>query len=306
MAKDGTVAVALGWRVIGGDLRVGYWVGSDGKEGEISIPRERVERWRYCDGLQGVRGTLLETSRNALVAWVAARTDLPEEFRRRTETLPQWRSAARLASFVIWWRDNRVPGDEGIFRLLEGERVEDKDGRGSYTGGRKQDKHLYDWEANQRMNCVHWRKNFYAHVALDLGRRYKDLIVEEIDWHGIGENAPPEEADDQVNKLNRGVAAVASLRDSLTRVMDRRTDVDPAYVVRDCHVCGTRCPDPGAGRYITCETCGGERRDRLENAAKNLLDRGLGREKTPPAPRGPEVPPPAKPVKKGGKTAKAK
>lgn len=301
LAETGTVAVALGWREIDGAVRVASWVGSDGASGEVTIPADRVSRWRYCDRLQGIRDTLFEESKARLAAWVAARKEpLPEGFASRVSTVSQWRSPSRLAALAVWWRSNRFPGDEEIFRLTEGELVRGVGGaRDHYTGGRKQDKHLYDWAEAQRQNCINWRKNFYRETALALAKRYKTAVVEDIDWAEIGEALPPEEAEEDVDRRNRGVAACASLRDALTNLMDR-VAVDPAGVVVDCHACGTRCPAPGSGRWVFCPRCG-DRKDRLDNAARNLLRRGTASPGEPA--RGPQPPASPKVPAKGRKKA---
>ncbi len=276
-ATEATVAVALGWRNIDNEIRVGYWVGDDGQEGAIVIPRDRLTRWLECDSLQGFRDTAFDANKEALRLWLQQQIGLPQVWKDRTASLRQWRSPARLASLVIWWRQNRLPNDGAILRQMEGELVPPPtpNGRDSYNGGRLQDKHLFDWQENRRAKCRHWRKWYYREVALALKRQYRNIVVAEIDWHAIAENPAPEEMADDVNKRYRGIAACASLRDQLTECMTEVV-VSAVRITVTCYACGATMVAPGRGQWVVCEPCGGDRMDRAMNAAKNLLQRGLG------------------------------
>lgn len=282
-ATSGTVAVALGWRMIDGDIRVAVWKGSDGEDGAVTIPRQRVASWAQCDELRSIRDTQFDADRAFLVEWLRSQT-LPPEWMERTETLHAWRSAARLAALVIWWRLHRLPGDEAAFARMEGDIVPAprvngvRVGHDHYSGGRKQNKHLYDWSENRRAKCRAWRKDFYRAVAIELSTRYRNVVIADIDWHAIAENPAPEDATGaDVNKTYRGMAACASLRDELTDLLVECRVPAPGITVT-CHRCGGACPPPGAGRWVRCERCGGERMDRAENAASNLLLRAAGAE----------------------------
>lgn len=278
-ATSGTVAVALGWRRVSDygqdEVRVAEWVGDDGASGTVRLPEELVRDWERLERLQSVRDRLFDELHGALCEWLRVQPALPDEWRRRTENIAQWNSPRRLASLVWWWRDNRLPGDEEIYRKLEGELVRaERPARDHYTGGRKQDKHLCDWQAHLRARLLAARKDFYRKVAIDLSRQYKEVIVAEIDWHEIAANPEPEEADELVRKRFRGLSACASFRDCLTHYMDEVRARAEGIVVT-CHACGGGMRDPGAGRWVRCERCGGERMDRAVNAANNLLQRGL-------------------------------
>ncbi len=274
-SETGTVAVALGWRKIGDEIRVAAWVGDDGQEGEFIIPADRVKSWLQCDDLQGIRGTMFDSQKEILRDWLKQQV-LPQVWKDRTQSLAAWRSGARLASLVIWWHKNRLPNDGAILRQMEGELV--KGGNGAhdhYTGGRKQDKHLLDWEANRRVKCQNWRKHEYREFALALRKQYKNVVIAEIDWHAIAEKPAPEKLVQEVNKRFRGIAACASLRDQLTDLMTEVTVPAPGITIT-CNVCGGTCEQPVRSQWLQCEQCGGKIMDRAFNAAKNLLARGLG------------------------------
>lgn len=272
-ARTGAVAVALGWRQIDGAVRAGEWVGSDGVTGTLRIPDDFVSQWRSLEALQSARDTEFERWRAGVLSFLHGR-ELPLEWQYRSHGLVHWRSPDRLAALVLWWRDNRLPGDADAFRAAEGELITPPDARPYYSGGRKQDRHLCDMQANRRARLIAWRKDLYHRFAIDLSCRYKSVVVAEINWHEIAENPEVERADERVPKLNRGVSACASLRDCFTKYLDSAT-VSAVHIADTCSACARRVRHPGRGRWIRCERCGGERVDRAENAARNLLSRAL-------------------------------
>lgn len=275
-ATEGTVAIALGWRIIDGFVRVAEWIGDDGSTGSIKIPDDLVRQWRLLESLQGIRDREFDRWKETVLSFVRSQPKLSTEWQERTESLHQWNSPRRLASLVWWWGRNRLPGDELAYRAAEGELIRGGPGqRDRYTGGRKQDKHICDWQANLRARLIGWRKDLYRKLAIDLSYQYRNVAVAEIDWAEIAENPEVEDADAKVNKVNRAMSACASLRDCFSKYMDQ-VEVDAAHITDDCAECGRRVKHPKAGRWICCEPCGGEKVDRAENAARNILSLAMG------------------------------
>lgn len=154
---------------------------------------------------------------------------------------------------------------------MEGELIRSRPtAKDRYTDGRKQDKHLTDWQANLRAKVISARKHFYRQVAIDLSYQYKTVIVAEIDWHVIVKNNQPEDDSEEVNKTYRALSACAILRDCLKEYMEV-AQVSPRDITISCHACDKLMTPPGRGRWVNCERCGGEKIDRAENAARNLL-----------------------------------
>jgi hypothetical protein len=280
---SGMVAVALGWRKIDGDLRVGYWVGDDGRSGEILIPEAHLSRWKVCDNLRSIRDINFNTSREALVAWLKIQDSLSDEFKTQVESVELWKSPGRLAKLLNWWRENRVPGDDVIFETLEGRKVAVGDERRpngkpvyQYTGGVKQDRHLHDWEAFSRLGGTRWRKNHYLTTAIGLAKEYAHVVTADIDWHELGYNPPIEDSDQVVNKTNRGIAAVAMLRDALHNYLTP-VEVSPKNIAIACNHCEKK--GKASGRWVKCAIHG--KIDRAENAARNLLARGMAAVQVP-------------------------
>jgi hypothetical protein len=275
-ATEGVVAVALGWRQIDGAVRVAEWVGSDGVQGTIRVPDDLVAQWRSIESLQSARDREFDRWKDGVLNFVRAQPNLPSEWVQQTATLLHWNSPYRLTELVEWWRSHRLPGDEVAYAAAEGELIRNRPAaHDTYTGGRKQDRHLCDMQANRRARLLGWRKDFYRQIAIDLSYQYKSVIIAEIDWHEIAANPEVEDADEPVNKLNRGLAACASLRDQLTHYMTEAR-VPAPHITDTCAVCKRRVSHPGRGRWIRCERCGGEDVDRAVNAARNMLFRHLG------------------------------
>jgi len=269
-AKSGVVAVALGWRVIDGLVRAGEWVGDDGVQGAIRIADDLVSQWRYLESLQSIRDREFERWKAGVLNFVQSQVSLSPEWQARTANLARWRSPRRLVALVLWWRSNRIDGDKDAFLAAEGELICRPGQRNFYSGGRKQDKHLADEQAHLRSRLISYRKHLYQQLAIDLSYQYKQVIIEEIDWHKIAENPEVEDADEKVNKTYRAISACASLRNCLTQYMEE-VQVSAVHIIDTCHRCGIRVKHPNAGRWIRCERCRGGSVDRAENAARNML-----------------------------------
>jgi hypothetical protein len=273
-ATEGTLAIALGWRVIDGTVRVAEWIGDDGERDSIRIPDDIVARWRSLESLESIRKRNFNEWHAGVVAFVNSLHSLTDDWQRETANLAQWESPRRLASLVLWWRNNRLPGDDAAFATADGELIHTPGERDHYSGGRKQDKHLADWSGHLRARLAGWRKNFYRKLAIELSCRYKNVAIAEINWQSIAENPEVEDADETVNKTYRAISSCAMLRDCFAQYLTP-VAVDAAHIIDDCAECHRRVRHPGRGRWIRCERCGSGNVDRAENAAKNVLARAL-------------------------------
>lgn len=270
LATEGALAINVGWRTLPHGLRVGYWVGSDGKSGEISIPTKKAERWGKVDDLQSIRDERFNVAVDLLANWLVEHPDVPGWLKERTATIRRWHSQARLASVVLFWRDNRFAGDEEIYEQLEG-RLSGRD----YHGWRKKDKHLWEWEENQRRGNVIWRTQFYRDIAAKLSQQYKTLIVGDVNYAKLAK-VPDIEADNRTTPA--GKARTIASPGSFTKILkDRFAEVVVAtaeHITSTCHQCGKLTPFDAAANLVNkCRHCG-EIWDQDENAAKNLLSRG--------------------------------
>jgi len=275
LARSGAVGVNLGWRLLGeGDergLRVARWVGDDGNEGELRLPMADVRRWRKADDLRSIRDERF----NATVGWLAEwlrdpGCELPDWLVERTKMLRQWRSQARLAALAIQWRGERFAGDMAAFAAIE--------------AWRKKDKHLYEWEANQRRKAAAWRDDLYRNLAADLSRRYRVACLADTDWRDLARRPTAEETrDDAGARTYRVVASPGILGRLLRERFTETVTVDSQHITQRCHACGKLAQfDAATHLWAKCRHCGLEW-DQDANAARNLLRAASGpvAQKTP-------------------------
>lgn len=262
-AGDGAVGIDLGWRVVPAGIRVAYWCGSDGWRHDNLIISERdAARWTKADDLRSIRDQRFNAAKENLRMRLATMGGKPQWLIETTSHLNQWRSAARLAALAIRWRGERFEGDEVAFAELE--------------AWRKQDRHLYEWEANQRRKAVAWRDDLYRRFAAELSRRYRTVVLEDADWRELARHAPEEEADSRIGQFARTIAAPGRLREILRERFAESLLVPAEYTTQQCHVCGGRCEwDQGRHLEHTCEHCGC-RWDQDANAAANMVAAASG------------------------------
>jgi hypothetical protein len=68
--SDKAVGVDLGWRLIDEGLRVAYWVGEDGRKGELVLPNSDLSEFKRIGSLQATIVAAHEEARAAVRAWV--------------------------------------------------------------------------------------------------------------------------------------------------------------------------------------------------------------------------------------------
>lgn len=262
-AATGCVGVDLGWRLLeDGSLRVAYWVGSDGAEGQLALSAYDLQRWDKAEQLRSIRDRAFDDIRGRLLAWLAVAKDVPDWLRERTATLPLWRSCGRLAAVALAWRDARFAGDEEEYAAVE--------------AWRAQDRHLYDWEASQIAKAMAWRTDLYRRFAATLSRRYATVALEDIDYKNLGRRPAAESKDVVYASRHRQLASPGKLADALRQRFAARADVPAMNTTRRCHSCGhIESFDAAAELVHTCGGCGAEW-DQDASAARNLLASASG------------------------------
>ncbi len=256
LANGGTVAVNCGWRRLEDGLRVAYWIGDDGQEGELRLGECDMSRWTKASDLQGIRDTRFNAIVDLLAGW-KEQHDVPDWLAERTRYMRQWRAIAKLASVALFWRDNRFSGDDAIFAAME--------------EWRKKDKHLYEWEANQRRKAVAWRDDIYRNVAARLSRRYRTVVLDDTDWKKLAKTPEPES--DKVNPaaFNRMVSAPGRMSEVLRQRFAECVRVKSKNTTQRCHVCGELAQfDAATHLWTKCRHCGAEW-DQDANHCRNLL-----------------------------------
>jgi hypothetical protein len=285
---NGAVAIDLGWRKMGDEIRVAAWVDNDGERGELRLDAHTLAGLQKHNELRSVR----DQNRNEMLAKLMPLLQtqaLPEWFRNRTVRkgaglpsqkqalayLAQWQSFARLASLARFWAENRWEGDEESFLTLE--------------AWRYQDFHLWQWEANQRRGSLNHRRDIYRNVAARLADRYSVIVVEDFDISKIAEkNAPEDDARQETGSTRQLVAPhtfITAIKSAASARGAAVVEVDCRNSTRECPQCGfTEAWDAAASvqRVPPCPKCG-SKHDQDYGAAEVLLGRYKTLEKDAPA-----------------------
>jgi transposase len=263
------VGVDLGWRrVADGGIRVAYWLGSDGREGSLVLPEEVVRRAPKSDSLRSIRDRNRDELSLVLRAWLAG---VPETswIREECAHMHAWKRIGRFAVLVGRWRDRRITGDEEIFDRA--------------VAWLKQDRHLYEWEANNRRRMQLQIAGRIEAWAVHLTREYGRVAIEKMDLRKLVRQQHPDDQtwQQQLNAQRVSVVGPGAVRLALKRFAAKAgaaiVEVPAAYTTRDCATCGHRRDDvlDWSPLEIGCSSCDAiEDQDRT--AARNLMAHASG------------------------------
>ena len=278
---DSAVAVDIGWRQIGDELRVASWGDQQGHAEELRLTDKQIYEIRRADELRATRESGFAKAHMELVGFVkAAKETLPDWLKLATETLPQWRSAGRLASLCLKWRDERKacsennPGYKEPAHLAAAFDALEK--------WRFHDHHLWSWEAHQRRRSLGWRRDVYRCFAKRMAEGYSTLVLEEFDLRKIARRpATDQSPENETARSNRQLAAVSELRGALIQAFQsfgrEVAFVSAVDTTRTCHECGS--VEKFDAATILTPTCkNGHTWDQDVRAWHNLLDRWNARE----------------------------
>lgn len=280
----GQVGVDLGFRMVADGLRVATFFGSDGYVEHLTLPTKLVDRFRFGDRLQSVIDSNFNEMRDRLVASVDAAgclvsvpddaseesgdpVPIPEWLAEAMKTIGQWKSKSRLVGLYCRWCDNRFPGDEKIWDLLD--------------AWRRQHFHLSQWRQHEGDQLREHRLSLYRAVAARLRRRYRLVCLENVNWRGLlkrRDKVVASDGDDMLVASQRDQARIASpglLGQVLTLSIAESVKVPSFDTTRMCAECGTLNEWDQAKELIhTCRKCEA-RWDQDTNAARNILREGL-------------------------------
>lgn len=236
------VAVHSGWRALGdGSIRVAvvrgagappeslsHSVRSHGDWYEVVAPARWMSAQERMEKLRSTRDTNLDLLRQDLVAWLKEHPQDDE----RLDHVDRWRSPRRFAALALQWRDQPPEGGEDIARELE--------------AWRKQDRHLWEWEANERDRIAAHRDDTWRNVAAWLTTNAGLVLLDGWDVQPLVRTPAPEDPDswqERAARANRGLTAPALLRSRIEATADRR---------------GVRVETVGGAISQTHFGCGGE------------------------------------------------
>jgi hypothetical protein len=280
----GTCAVNLGWRQREGGLRVAWLRDEFGRTEELILPDAVLSGLRQAESLQSIRDRAVDELRPWLAAWLRehgagvrqtrrpsgrwAVVEVPPWLSERTETLSQWRSPGRFAALALAWRDQRFDGDDEAYERLE--------------AWRRQDRHLYDWQAHQRRKSIGRRRELYRVWAADLARRYDTVVLGNERYSQLQRTPVPESERVEIAaaKVQQRDASPYLLRETIAQAMSVRGGTvvteDVADITAACHACGLIEKWDRITHLSHACACG-EAWDQDDNAARNLLARARER-----------------------------
>ena len=283
----GTVAMDVGWRLLPAGMRVAYWVGEDGQEGELILPAADLERWRKFRAIRSIRDERFNRVRDFLADAIDA-GKLPAE---GMQHIRLWRACAKLASVVLRWRDARWASVEAkyadVLRVFpawyssvgtHGEQIDAVLARGGddplviAEAWRMHDKHLYQYMDDISIRASRWRDQVFRKFALEIAGQYSEICMEDWNVAKARELPEPEEDREGLATFYANIASVGRLRE----IMEETMAVVPKpteYSTQECHVCGELSGEPSPEKLIhACAYCGATW-DQDANAAKVLLRR---------------------------------
>lgn len=267
LAASGACGIDIGYRTFeDGSQRVAVAIGTDGHREELRIDEGWLLRYGRVEGIQSDRDLLFNEARARLQQWLAAREQLPEWLADVRPTLAVWRSCQRLSKLVYEWHRYRprVAGEEMVLpALLE---------------WREREEHLQHYQFQMLDQLLANRQHQYRNWLSELRERYATMYVEDMNLNEAIHDVEAPEEEQEVTSLQRRKARAVALSKFLDAVFECGSlvvTVDPANTTLQCHACG-RLTAIDAASQLTyqCEHCQ-VTWDQDDNAARNILARGL-------------------------------
>jgi hypothetical protein len=208
-APGSAIAVNLRWSRAGADVTTAAeW--TDGQTAAVLTIDEAIDGMLHkSDDLRSIRDKNFEKEKAILREQLAGLAPIPPDHSERLEYLHAWKAQAKLAVHVIWWRDHRFRNDDAAFLAAE--------------AWRKQDKHLWQWEANARRKALARRRDGYRVFAAQAARTHSTLVIEKLNIARLAKTPAPEDERDLNPKASsqRFGAAPSELRSALINAFRR-------------------------------------------------------------------------------------
>lgn len=270
------VAIDVGWRSLpDGGLRVAYWADTEGNHGELALTPRTRDRFAYAHTKKGQRSENLDALLKGLKDDLHGVVD--PALKEAIQYLPRWRAPRKFVRLLRKFAD--------VLPVAARTRLE---------AWAKLDLHNWQTEFGTRMGVVRHRNDLYSVFAARLVSQYDLIVVEDFEVGNISKRAKPEKKKDTSNDFAamRNAAArqrVEASAKTLVRILvsaaartgTRIVEVRAAGTSNVHRTCGQKTK-LGIEQIHTCDHCG-TTFDRDENAAHNILDRGLTVLKDPTA-----------------------
>jgi hypothetical protein len=255
--SKGRIAIDVGWRQRGDDLRVATWVNDLGEKGELLIPALLLQRDKKVDDLKSIRDKTFNEIKEVLMK--ARNTSWPTWLYEKTKTLSKWKSKTKLARIITQWRECRELPE--LYQIAEEWRYHDR--------------HLQDWECHQRESTLNQRQHIYRLFAKEVSQ-YKQITIEKLDLAEMARvNADAEKRLNPTSREHRFDAGLSililTLKDAAYKSGSIVVEADPYLTTQWCHD-GDHEERFDAAPAIAHMCSCGISWDQDVNAARNLLD----------------------------------
>ena len=285
--KGGVVAVRIGWRAMpDGSIRVAYWYGegepkrpllvpeplrdivlvTDGDQhGEIRFPAAWSDLSSRIQAIQSGRAMDLNRLKPQVAKWLAERPKTAAQLGTTPQEVGRWRSPARMVSFA-----RQVAGNEPNANILV-----------SIAAWERHDRHLWQWEANERDQLLARRRDAYRAAAAMLTESWPHAVLERRLVASVNRVPLLEQTDSRRAEEARAqahLAAPAEIAQAISQACQRRggfvTEVDPGETTRRHHICQQPLlavdASPTGDPIRICPVCN-LTFDQDENATINML-----------------------------------
>jgi hypothetical protein len=271
--QEGTTTINFGWRLLeNGGLRVAT-INRDGQTPEFcELPPLFLKGIAWCRHLQSLLDEKFDAVKKKLGAWIATRTDLPIEFQRSFEHLHLWKSQHKLNEIVLYWKSNRIAGDDEIWPVMA-------EWMDRYL-------HLHDWMVNQNRRLLNWRDDYYRCMAKKLVTTSARIVIDTFKITDVARRTPVEEEEvgGMASRTNRVIASPGDLRTKIKQAATKyHCEILAAPTVngtRRCNVCGTVQDIGSLVHDCTLPSCQAQW-DQDVNNTDNLQDAFASNEVTP-------------------------
>lgn len=246
-----TCGVDFGWRRVESGVRVamvatGSTVLEVSKSArELVVPDSILSRFAHADSLRSIRDRNMDTMRSTLRAYVASLPRPLPDWLADAEHMHSWKAPRRFVALCRSWQ--RHEGDGFAWTALE--------------AWRRQDKHLWQWEANEREGAVLARRDLFRRWAHQLATTHGVLALEDVALDDLARRHDGATSADDAASALRTLAAPGELRTTLMQAARAHgavvQKVPPRGTTMRCHACG-RCEPLADPKKLMqrCDGCG--------------------------------------------------
>jgi hypothetical protein len=263
-AGTGTIAVDVGWRVMGDELRVAGWQDDTGDRGELRLSAKDLAVLRAPEAMRSARDLRFDAARLALSVWLRDHREiLPDWLRVISANVHAWKAEARMVALRNRWMDARFADDEAAYDAL--------------TNWAFRARHDWAVESCARGQALRRRREKYRVWAAQLATKYDTIVIENFDKRRVAATSRDATTENETARANRVLASTSELVSCMeTAARSRRAAlfaVPCADTTRTCPTCGlVESRDAAAAVRLECE-CGARWDQDVDGAPLVLLAR---------------------------------